>query len=148
MRKTWGREIIFFSMCLADGSRSAICAMFYAAKFGKITEEDKKWIKERLELVEKKSCKGNVYHARVSMCKTSTGFLFAVRLVKMKRLSCPGCEKCNGFDDRDNFEDGYDDIQGISEAENGKLYRINYKEHRDYESGIVDDYDLVLQEVK
>jgi len=34
-------RILFFSLCLADGSYPAVCAMFYASECGKITDEDR-----------------------------------------------------------------------------------------------------------
>lgn len=99
------------------------------------------------KVMSKKTCKGRVYRANVSHCQTKTGILFAVRLREMKRLSCPGCEYC-GWLDADLPELGLDwGIINITEAENGKLYTIEMCNiQRDWESGMVDDWDLKLVE--
>jgi len=89
-------------------------------------------------------CKGVVYKADVQHCKTQRGVLFSVRLNKMKRLSCPGCEQC-GFleDDLGEIDPKHWPIIGIATVEPGKLYTIDVVNiGRDLESGYVDAWDL------
>lgn len=91
-------------------------------------------------------CSGVVYKADVQHCKTQRGVLFSVRLNKMKRLSCPGCEYC-GFleDDLSEIDPKYWSIIDIATAEPGKLYTIEVVNiGRDWESGHVDSWDLKM----
>ena len=95
------------------------------------------------------SCKGRVFKADVSHCRTKKGVLFCVRLNELKRKSCSGCPECGWIDD--SFGELSSDwpILGIEKAEHGKLYRIGMTNiSRDYESGWVDDYDLELIELE
>jgi len=99
--------------------------------------------------IPKSTCIGKVYRANVSHCQTKTGVLFAVRLQEMKRLSCPGCEYCSWLDEclgEISLDWG---ITNIVEVEDGKLYTITVcNVQRDWESGMVDDWDLKLVEYK
>ena len=90
-------------------------------------------------------CQGAVFRANVSNCLTKSGFGFFVRLNKIKKLSCPGCNKCGWQDD--NFAEVNNDwpIINIEKAEHGKLYTIGIcNESRDWESGVIDQWDLEL----
>lgn len=99
-----------------------------------------------------KSCKGIIYKAEVSLFQTKRGIGYTIRLNEAKKLSCPGCSICN-------FKRGYDSglseidvddwpIIGIENVKNGKYYTLEtINQHRDYETGIIDDWDLALVEV-
>jgi hypothetical protein len=92
-------------------------------------------------------CKGSVFRANVQHFRTSQGFGFTVRLNKMKKLSCPGCDKCAW--QHDYFAEVCNDwsIRGIESAEDKKLYTIETcNESRDYETGYIDSWDFKLVE--
>lgn len=94
------------------------------------------------------SCKGQVFKASVNNFTTrKRGFGFEIRLVPMKRMSCPGCEKCGWL--HENFNEINNDwpILNIENCEDGKFYTIGIcNELRDYESGMIDAWDLQLIE--
>jgi hypothetical protein len=93
----------------------------------------------------KNPCKGYIYKASVIHSNTSKGLGFSVKLVKSKQLSCPGCSSCGWLDDSLSEVNNEWPILGIEEAENGKLYTIDScNESRDWESGIIDSFDLKL----
>ena len=98
---------------------------------------------------DKEQCKGKIYRADVQHCQTKRGILFSVRLNEIKRLSCQGCDKCGWIDE--NLSELNDEwgIVNICEAEHGKLYTIDMcNERKDWETGIVTDWDLKIVEYK
>jgi len=103
-----------------------------------------------IEPVQENQCKGDIFKANVSLCKTERGVLFSVRLNKMKRLSCPGCKYCGWLDDDLNELDPERfPLLGIENVEHGKLYTITTTNvSRDFETGWIDSWDLEVVEVK
>ena len=93
------------------------------------------------------TCKGLIFRANVSCCRTQLGIGFFVRLNLLKRKSCPGCDSCSAlFEQIGEFDTTYRPI-GIESVKDGKLYQLQYcNVCRDPETGIVDDYDICLQE--
>lgn len=79
-------------------------------------------------------CKGQIFRANVSQycSEYSRGknagdvvIGFAVRLRRMKTLSCQGCEKCGWmFDYIGEINDDDFSVEGIDKAEGGKLYQL------------------------
>ncbi len=97
---------------------------------------------------EEKHCQGQVFKANVQNFRTKRNdFGFSVRLIPMKRMSCPGCEKC-GWQSEIFGEISNDwPIVGIESVEDGKFYTISVcNESRDWESGQINDWDLCLIE--
>lgn len=94
------------------------------------------------------SCKGQIFRADVQMCMTKRGVMFSVRLNKLKRMSCPGCEYCSWItDDLSEIDPDHWPIIGIESAEHGKLYTLEMcNVGRDYETGMVDEWDLRVVE--
>lgn len=93
----------------------------------------------------KKECKGVVFRAEVSSYRTSKkGIGMTLKLNPLKRKSCPGCDQCGWIDDL--FLDfTAEDIIGFTEIEDKGLYTIGViNEHRDWESGLIDDFDLMV----
>ena len=86
-----------------------------------------------------------VYKADVQHCTTKRGVLFSVRLNKMARMSCKGCDRCGGLaDDLSNINANWS-IIGIESAKSGKLYEIKMVNmSTDWETGYVDEWDLQL----
>ena len=93
-------------------------------------------------------CPGRVFKATAQNYTTKNGgFGFTVRLVPVKKMSCPGCEKCMW--QRDNFGEVTNDwpLLGIEGCENGKFYTVKgCNESRDNETGQIDSWDLCLIE--
>lgn len=93
-------------------------------------------------------CQGIVFRASVQNYLTKKGgFGFTVRLTPVKKISCPGCEKCGW--QVENFVEVSNDwpILGIENCEDGKFYTISTcNELRDWETGQVDSWDLCLIE--
>ncbi len=94
------------------------------------------------------SCKGTIYKADVQHCVTKKGVLFSVRLNKMKRLSCKGCEHCGWLDDElSEIDPEVWPIIDIQDVEHGKLYVINVTNiAKDWETGFADSWDLKVNE--
>lgn len=88
-------------------------------------------------------CNGTVFRANVQMCRTARGIMFSVRLDKLKRKSCPGCEKCGWIDEELSQVDNDNPIIGIESCEHGELYTLTTCNHStDWETGQVDGWDL------
>lgn len=94
------------------------------------------------------SCKGVFFRANVSKYWDSDkGVIGERRTVRiLKRKSCPGCSACAWI--YDHLQEDVENVH-IEDVENGKVYSIIVtNEHTDWETGIVDDYDLSFKEVK
>ena len=96
----------------------------------------------------KDSCKGLIYRGRVSVFRTKKGIAVKKEVTLLKKKSCPGCSSCYGLEDQvAEFMDGEYDF-GINEIEDGKLYALRVTDaHTDWESGMVDEWDLTFVEV-
>lgn len=90
-------------------------------------------------------CQGAIFKAEVTNFRTSRGLSFQVKLVKSKKLSCPGCMSCAWQDE--SFDEVSNDwpISNITEVENNAFYSVDITNvQRDYESGLLDYWDLLL----
>lgn len=102
-----------------------------------------------------KECNGQVFRFRASAYRSSTGdIVFKNEFRFQKKLSCqnPKCQSCQALYE-DAIECGYKDISWDGTAKDGDLFRLEFTNfHTDWESGIVDDWDLdmvrIEQEVK
>ena len=95
-------------------------------------------------------CGGLFYRADVSQYSTDKGFSLKINLNKLKRKSCEGCGEC-GFIEDDLQERLCNEVLPINmeTVEHGKIYRlITTNWSIDWETGIVDDWDLELIEVE
>lgn len=91
-------------------------------------------------------CKGKVYRCRVNAFVNSKGeYVYQEKMIPLKRKSCPGCDKCGYLEDQlPEFVSmgSAAEIQGI---EDGAIYRLEVvNESRDWETGIIDDWDLAF----
>lgn len=106
-------------------------------------------IKYKFEHVNKKenACKGQIFKADVSFYRTSRGFAETTKLNLMKRMSCPGCEYCGWvFEEISKIGYGYD-FTIPNEIEHGKFYTlVMTNPNRDWETGVVDDWDVEVVE--
>ena len=95
----------------------------------------------------KESCDGAIFRADVQNYRTKRGgFGFTIKLNPVKKLSCPGCEKC-GWQDFEFGEVCNDwPINGIESVEHGELYIISVcNESTDWETGQIDDWELCVE---
>ena len=91
------------------------------------------------------SCIGKVYRADVYNRVTASTVECSIKLRLRKKLSCPGCERCGWIDESLGAIDK--PIINIEEAQHGRLYCIRAcNESTDWETGIIDDYDLEIVE--
>ncbi|MCK5020020.1 MAG: hypothetical protein KAS32_23405 [Candidatus Peribacteraceae bacterium] len=91
-------------------------------------------------------CKGVVYRASVYSGMTKLGPMFRVRLKKLKRKSCPGCENCDWVEE--SLQEGTG-IINMNDVEDKKMYTPRIcNQQTDWETGYVDGYDFRLEEVK
>lgn len=94
-------------------------------------------------------CKGIIFRANVTHYVTGINIGQKIRLRQLKRKSCPGCNKCRWI--YDQIEEVNEDwpIIGIDKVKNGKLYTITVTNiGRDFETGLVDEWDLAIVEWK
>lgn len=99
---------------------------------------------------DKPECKGRVYRAKVSrFLGKNSSYTYQETMVPMKRLSCPGCSQCGWFDE-DLKEFALSDYPPIiNNIKHGELYYLAVvNEHYDWESGILDGFELEFKEMK
>ena len=90
-------------------------------------------------------CKGKIYRGRKAVFNTANGFGLSLRLVLLKRMSCPGCRKCGGLNEVDVSEHT---LYGLNEVREGRLYRLHFfGTGGDYYDGC-ESYEVRLTEVK
>jgi hypothetical protein len=109
---------------------------------------------KNLEKDKKPPCNGPVYRASVRSFQSTTingqeRLNFNIQLNRLKRKSCPGCEQCGYiYDYLDEIVEN-DEIEGVCDVEDKKLYRFEFVEDGyDYEGGYCDDWHLKLVEFK
>lgn len=109
---------------------------------------------EPQETPEPQECKGVFYRGEVSVYRNGKGGVTLVKGVRfLKKMSCPGCSNCGGLTGEiGEFINPYDPggyTFGLEDIEHGKLYTLAVTNvRRDWESGIVDSWDLEFVEVK
>lgn len=104
-------------------------------------------ILSELTTTDNSSCNGIVYKAEISLFETKYGINYNIKLKINKKLSCPGCSLCNYDSGLSEIDVDHWPIIDIEKAENGKYYTIEIvNQHRDYESSIIDSWDLKLIE--
>jgi hypothetical protein len=105
----------------------------------------------RISKVEEKNCIGKLfrgYHSMFLCDGTHFGYREGIKL--LKRKSCPGCDHCFWMEDElyERANDG-DVILPKGGIKQGALYRIEIANvSKDWESGIIDEWDLKIVEVK
>ena len=92
-------------------------------------------------------CEGMVFRCKVRRFLTKTKeYTEQVWMTPLKRKSCPGCAKCGYFADYlDEFCDPLYDNNPIlpTDPQDKGLYTLAIvNESKDWESGLVDDFDL------
>jgi hypothetical protein len=93
-------------------------------------------------------CKGLVFRANRSQYFTGSTLASRTELRLLKRKSCPGCEKCGWLWDELRQSD-FNNRLDFDAVSHGKCYTIDMcNVSTDWESGVIDDYDLEFIEVK
>lgn len=88
------------------------------------------------------ACKGLFFRVRVSRYTTRSGVIGHKREYRpLKRMSCPGCDKCGWMWD-DLADHGNMFLDGGKDGEVVQLKMANIS--HDYETGYVDGYDLAF----
>ena len=91
------------------------------------------------------SCQGSIFKAESNVFNTRRGFGISIRLNRSKKYSCPGCDNCAWEIDAFNQVDNDWPILNIESCVNNTYYKIVIcNEHRDWESGEIDDWDMKL----
>lgn len=103
-------------------------------------------IKSKWELnhaEEIKNCKGRVYKCKVNKYVNGKDeYVEQIRMIPMKKMSCPGCEVCDWADEYLPDSNFWDNIE-IDVIDDGAFYMLDVINiSKDWESGIVDDWDL------
>ncbi len=88
-------------------------------------------------------CEGRIFRVSVGFFTTKEGgYSKRINLNNLKRKSCGTCNKCTWLDECE-----VDSIKGINDVIHQKMYKIEMTNiSHDYESGLVDDFDLILIE--
>jgi len=99
--------------------------------------------------MKEEKCMGNIFRAQVSHFLSKSGYIVhKTQLIPLKRLSCKGCSNCLWLVDTLSEVNLDFPIINISEAKDKKMYRMGIcNESKDWETGIVDDYNLQILEI-
>jgi len=89
-------------------------------------------------------CKGLFYRGKTNaFLNNNNEYVYQERTKLLKRLSCPGCDVCMWLYDMMEECIANDTLPIIDNVVNGELYRLKVvNEIRDWEFGIIDDWDL------
>ena len=99
-------------------------------------------------------CKGQIYRCRINVFRNGNGdYIRNERFVHMKRLSCPGCDRCSylpEYLDEQICNDGNNEAQLTEdESVHGALYKLRVcNVSTDWESGYTDDWDTYFVKIK
>ena len=91
-------------------------------------------------------CKGIIYRGRVNAYINDKGkYVYQESMTPLKRLSCNGCDKCGWIHEAISEGIGNERLPIIDNIQDNALYEVAVEnESRDWETGYIDDYDLVL----
>jgi len=103
------------------------------------------FVSEEMDRPKVDACKGLIFRASVTQWFNCNGIGETVRLRKLKRKSCTGCEGCDYYEEF--FNDCPDDIH-LADLEHGKVYSIGFDTSEDWESGHIEIDAIVFNEVK
>jgi len=103
------------------------------------------------DLNENAECKGKIYRASRNEYVNDKGhYVYTERMVPLKRENCPGCHKCGYLDDDlQEFAAWGEGAVGMDDFEHGAKYELKVTNtYRDWETGIVDEWDLGFVKIK
>lgn len=94
-----------------------------------------------------KECKGMFFRGYYSTFYDGNKLENRAGIRFLKSKSCTGCAKCAHFDEYLN--ESPELVLGMDKVEHGKLYSLRTVNiYRDWESGLVDDYDIEIIEIQ
>ena len=104
---------------------------------------------EVTESKEQPDCKGQIFRADVSQYWNGEDFGSRIRMRRLKRKSCPGCQNCDYLLE---YLDEFCSEQSVILPDNpkhGALYELicTITGH-DFETGYPDDFELSFEKVK
>lgn len=94
--------------------------------------------------VEFEPCKGQLYRCRINNHVHGDRITFQTTFTLLRRRSCKGCDKCGWV------EDDLREMMPLfpKNPQDGAVYAISIANaQRDWESGWIDSWDLVLEKV-
>lgn len=95
-------------------------------------------------------CKGLIFRGKCNSFINSNGeYVYQERMYPLKKKSCSGCDKCGFLHEtlEEYLSNGLNPI--ISNIEHNALYKLtDVNIQKDWESSIVDDYDLEFVRIK
>ena len=95
-------------------------------------------------------CKGYVYRLTINQFITKDNrVIHKETMTPLKRESCDGCKQCGGlhYELRERIENNENILIESPEHKAKYYFAIDY-ESRNWETGIIDDYDLVFRRVQ
>lgn len=112
----------------------------------------------------KEACNGKFYKAKFNPFINRKGeYVYQIRMIPIKKMSCPGCDSCWFLDEDLNERLGcfeYDKHKSKSPFHSGHIPNMEHLRHdhiyelkatnlsKDWETGYVDDWDLEFVEIK
>lgn len=95
-------------------------------------------------------CKGLFFRASLNVYYTGDRFVYQESMRKLRRISCPGCEKCGHFDEYlhedscNSTENGHGNLPEIvGPIEHGAIYTVRIEvDSTDWETGYADDWHV------
>lgn len=116
--------------------------------------DDKYGIFEEIKVIKVNKCMGRIYRCYVNVyLNKREEYVCSIKMSPLKKLSCPGCEKCGWVDEylpefaTNDLENYHPMIKG--DIINMGLYRLEIIDtHKDWETGIVDDVEIHFVEIK
>jgi hypothetical protein len=95
----------------------------------------------------KYQCKGLFFRCNINKYFTNNKYVDQVSFTLLKRMSCKGCTHCKWM--LDGFSDHVmSDTVLYDEAIDKAVYRLDITNiHTDWETGIVDDWNLIFVKV-
>jgi len=97
---------------------------------------------------EQPSCKGQYFRGVVNSYYNGKDMIQTFRLNKLKQKSCqnPECGSCDWL--REVMGEEMAEYQNLGGVKPGALYKLQVSGQSDWETGMVDDYDITFVEVK
>lgn len=97
------------------------------------------------------SCNGRIYKCKINkFLNKKEEYVETVRMIPIKRMSCPGCDVCGWADEYLHDSTYYEEnLINIEDAEHDKFYRLQVvNPSYDWETGICDEWELEFQKLE
>jgi hypothetical protein len=92
-------------------------------------------------------CAGLYFRGKVNNYMSNGKYVYQESMSLLKRISCNGCDECGWILDDIKESTGNGKPPIINAIKDGEVYRVIVtNESNDWETGIIDDYDLEFVE--